>query len=293
MRSTMPTSAPAGEVMAVDTDTMEPREHGDSKAAAFFDLDRTIISGSSVFVFGWVAYRNGLVSNAELAKDTANAARFKVAGAGDERTEAVKNRVLEAIEGVPVDTLTGLADEIIPRLLDDVRREARGLIDLHSAAGRDTYIVSASPVEIVGKFAEAMEMTGGLGTVADQADGIYTGELAQPFCYGEGKADAIRRVAEEEGYDLTRSYAYTDSIGDLPMLEVVGHPVAVNPDSSLEAVAYHRGWPIVEFSRRRKKVIKRTTASSSAILLAVVAYLLGRSHGRAALIRAGTRSAHN
>jgi HAD superfamily hydrolase (TIGR01490 family) len=255
------------------------------KAAAFFDLDRTIIAGSSVFVFGLVAYRAGMVSNADLAKDVAKAVNFKFSGAGDEKTEAVRQRVLDAIKGVPVEELTALADEIIPRLLDDVRREARGLIDLHAAAGRDTYIVSASPVEIVGRFAEAMDMTGGIGTVAEVEDGVYTGELAQPFCYGEGKAAAIERVALENGYDLTRSYAYTDSIGDLPMLEAVGHPVAVNPDRALETVAYHRNWPIVEFSRRRKRVVKRTTAGGGAVALGVVAYLLGRSHGRRAAER--------
>ena len=259
---------------------------GHATAAAFFDLDRTIISGSSVFAFGWVAYRNGLVSNSELMRDTTNAITFKLSGAGDERTEAVKNRVLDAISGVQVATLAALADDIIPRLLDDVRREARGLIDLHTAAGRDTYIVSASPVEIVGKFADAMEMTGGLGTVAASRHGVYTGELAEPFCYGDGKAVAMRKVAGEKGYDLTRSYAYTDSIGDLPMLEAVGHPVAVNPDRALEAVAFHRGWPIVEFSRRRKKVVKRTTASGGAVVLAVLAYALGRAHGRNAEQRA-------
>ena len=254
-------------------------------AAAFFDLDRTIIAGSSVFVFGIVAYRAGMVSNAELAKDAARAVSFKFSGAGDEKTEAVKQRVLEAIKGVPVEELTALADEIIPRLLDDVRREARGLIDLHTAAGRDTYIVSASPVEIVGRFAEAMDMTGGIGTVAEISDGVYSGELAEPFCYGDGKAIAIEKVAAERGYDLTQSYAYTDSIGDMPMLEAVGHPVAVNPDKALEAVSYHRGWPIVEFSRRRKRVVKRTTAGGGAILLAILAYLLGRSHGRLAAER--------
>ena len=252
----------------------------DTRAAAFFDLDRTIIAGSSVFVFGWVAYRDGMVPTMQLVKDATNAITFKLSGASDDKTDAVKNRILEAIEGVPVATLTALADEIIPRLLNDVRREARGLIDLHTAAGRDTYIVSASPVEIVARFAEEMEMTGGLGTVAEVTDGIYTGELAQPFCYGEGKAIAIQRIAEEQGYDLSKSYAYTDSAGDLPMLDAVGHPVAVNPDRALETLAYHRGWPIVEFSRTRKKVVKRTTAAAGAVGLAGVTYALGISQGK-------------
>jgi HAD superfamily hydrolase (TIGR01490 family) len=247
----------------------------DAKAAAFFDLDRTIIGGSSVFIFGLVAYKSGLVTKKELLTDARNAITFKMAGASDEKTDAVKDRILQAIEGVEVTTLTSMADQIIPKLMHDVRREARGLIDLHTDAGRDTYIVSASPIEIVGTFAEEMNMTGGLGTVAEIDNGIYTGELAQPFCYGEGKADALNRIASEMGYDLEASYAYTDSAGDLPMLDAVGHPVAVNPDNALETIAYHRGWPIVEFSRTKKKVIKRTTAAAGALALSGSSFALG------------------
>jgi HAD superfamily hydrolase (TIGR01490 family) len=246
-----------------------------SKAAAFFDLDRTIIAGSSMFTFGLVAYKSGLVTKRELLRDANNAVAFKMSGASDEKTDAVRDRILQAIEGAEVTTLTGMADEIIPRLMHDVRREARGLIDLHTDAGRDTYIVSASPIEIVGRFAEEMDMTGALGTVAEITDGVYTGKLAQPFCYGEGKAHALRRIAEEMGYDLEASYAYTDSAGDMPMLDAVGHPVAVNPDKALETIAYHRGWPIVEFSRTKKKVIKRTTAATGAVALAGSSFALG------------------
>lgn len=251
-----------------------------AKAAAFFDLDRTIIGGSSMFTFGWVAYRHGFVPTGELIKDAASAITFQLAGASDDKTEAVKQRILDAIAGVEVRALTDLGDEIIPRLLSDVRREARGLIDLHADAGRDTYIVSASPVEIVSQFAKEMEMTGGLGTVGETENGVYTGKLAEPFCYGEGKADALRKVAAEQGYDLSRSYAYTDSAGDLPMLDAVGHPVAVNPDRALESIAFHRGWPIVEFSRTRKKVMKRTTAVTGATVVAASAYAFGRGQGR-------------
>lgn len=255
------------------------------RAAVFFDLDRTIISGSSVFALGWAAYRAGMVTNRELVGDAANAATFLFAGASDEKTDAVKNRVLQAIKGVSVEHMAELGHQIIPRLQDEVRREARGLIDLHHAANRHTYIVSASPIEIVGGFAEAIGLTGGIGTVAAVEDGIYTGELAEPFCYGEGKAIAIRKIAEERGYDLRLSYAYTDSAGDLPMLEIVGHPVAVNPDRALEAIAYHRGWPVVEFSRTRKKVVKRTTAAIGATGIAGTAFAIGVAAGKRAAKR--------
>ena len=198
------------------------REETTPRAAAFFDLDRTIISGSSVFTFGYVAYTHGLLPRAELMKDLSSALIFKFAGASDEKSEAVKNRILDSIRGTKVDDLRHLGGEIIPRLLDGVRRESRGLIDLHHDAGRDTYIVSASPIEIISDFAAAMGMTGALGTVAEVVDGMYTGELAEPFCYGEGKAIAIEKLAAEKGYDLALCYSYSDSGSDLPMLESVG-----------------------------------------------------------------------
>ena len=127
-------------------------------------------------------------------------------------------------------------------------------------------------------------MKGALGTVSEIVDGVYTGRLAEPFCYGPGKALAMEKVARHEGYDLSRSYAYTDSISDLPMLESVGHPVAVNPDRRLEAVARERGWPIIEFNRTTKRVVKNTTAGVGAAALATGTYLLGRRHGRVGTI---------
>lgn len=238
-----------------------------------------------MFALGWAAYRAGIVSNRELMADATNAATFLFAGASDEKTDAVKDRTLQAIGGLSVQKMTELGEQIIPRLEKEVRREARGLIDLHHAADRDTYIVSASPIEIVGSFADAIGLTGGIGTVAAVENGVYTGELAEPFCYGEGKAIAIRKIAEKKGYDLRLSYAYTDSAGDLPMLEIVGHPVAVNPDRALETIAYYRGWAIVEFSRARKKVMKRTTAAVGAAGIAGAAFAVGLGAGRRAAAR--------
>lgn len=233
-----------------------------------------------MFTLGWVAYRNGMMSTRQLARDAASAVAFKLAGASDEKSAGVRDQVLAAVTGVALADLRGLGDDILPRLLDNVRRESRGLIDLHHAAGRDTYIVSASPIEVIEDFAVAMGMKGALGTVSEIVDGVYTGRLAEPFCYGPGKAHAMRQIAERENYDLTRSYAYTDSISDLPMLESVGHPVAVNPDRKLEAVARERGWPIIEFNRTTKRVVKSTTAGVGAAALATGTYVLGRRHGR-------------
>jgi HAD superfamily hydrolase (TIGR01490 family) len=255
----------------------EPRT---ANAAAFFDLDRTLISGSSAFSFGIAAWRNDLIPTGELVSDAVNALTFKLVGATDERSEAVRDRILHAVEGAEQEQLLALNEEIIPRILERVRPESRGLIEMHHEAGRETWIVSASPIELVDPLAKALGMTGGIATTSEVVDGRYTGRLLGPFVYGEGKAEAIRTLAEERGYDLRLSYSYSDSASDLPMMELVGHPVAVNPDRPLESVAHQRGWPMVIFSRRTKKVVKSTTASAGAVALATTTYLLGRRHGR-------------
>ena len=151
---------------------------------------------------------------------------------------------------------------------------------MHRKAGRDTYIVSASPSELVAPLAQALGMTGGIGTVAEVVDGIYTGALVGPFCYGEGKVEAINEVVGWEGYELDRCYGYSDSASDLPMLELVGHPVAVNPDAPLARIAHARGWPTVTFSRKRKTVVRGSSAAAGAAALAGAAFVAGVRTGR-------------
>ncbi|HEX9889124.1 MAG TPA: HAD-IB family hydrolase [Nitriliruptorales bacterium] len=261
-----------------------------SRAAAFFDLDNTIISGSSVFYFGLAAWRDGMIPTGQLVRDGWNNVTFKLFGASDEGSEAIRDRILEAVAGVEQSRLIGLTEQIIPRVLQKVRPEAKGLLDMHAAAGRDRYLISASPVELVAEVAKDLGLEGGIGTESEvDASGCYTGNLVGPFTYGPGKAEAIEKLAAEKGYDLRLSYAYSDSASDLPMLEMVGHPVAVNPDSALESVAHQRGWPIVVFARRTKLVVKTTTAVTGAIGLATGTYLLGRRHGRIQAEAAGLR----
>jgi HAD superfamily hydrolase (TIGR01490 family) len=250
------------------------------RGAAFFDLDRTLISGSSAVDFGIVAWRNQLIPTQALLRDAGNALAFRLAGASDEKSVSTRDRILEAVAGIRQEDLLGLNEEIIPRVLAKVRPESKGLIDMHHEAGRDCYIISASPVELVEPLASALGMEGGIGTRSATEDGIYTGQLDGPFCYGDGKREIIEDVAGQRGYDLRLSYAYSDSVSDLPMLELVGHPVAVNPDSPLEAVAHQRGWPIVEFARRRKRVVRAATAGVGAAAVAAGSYALGRRHGR-------------
>jgi HAD superfamily hydrolase (TIGR01490 family) len=244
--------------------------------AAFFDLDRTLIAGSSAFVFGIAAWRADVVPTREFVRDAIGAVTFRLRGAGDDAVGAVRERILRAVIGRRQQDILDLNETVLPKLLESVRPEARKLLDLHHARGRRTYIVSAAPVELVEPLAQALGMTGGLGTrgVVDE-DGIYTGELAGPFCYGPGKVEAIEDLARWEGFDLSRCFAYSDSASDLPMLDAVGHPVAVNPDAELGAIAAERGWPVVIFSRRTKQMVRRTTAGVGAVALAGASFAAG------------------
>jgi HAD superfamily hydrolase (TIGR01490 family) len=250
-------------------------------AAAFFDLDRTLISGSSAFTFGVTAWRNDLVPTSQFARDALGAVLFRLSGATDGKTEQTRDRILGAIKGIPQADLIALNAVIMPKLLERVRPEAHALIEMHRRAGRDTYIVSASPAELVAPLAQSLGMTGGIGTVAEVVDGVYSGELVGAFCYGDGKVEAIRDLERWDGYDLERCYGYSDSASDLPMLEVVGHPVAVNPDGALERVAHERGWPVVTFSRKRKTVVRASSAGVGALALAGATFAAGVRLGQA------------
>ncbi len=253
---------------------------GSGPSAAFFDLDRTLISGSSAFTLALQGRKTGIIPNREFARDAVGAATFKLLGASDGTTDEVRARILKAVTGMKQSDLQALNSEVLPRLLARLRPEARRLLDQHRRAGRDTYIVSAAPQEIVEPLAHSLGMTSGIGTRSVVVDGLYTGELDGPFCYGAGKVEAIGELADWHGYDLSQCYAYSDSASDLPMLEAVGHPVAVNPDGRLERHARRNGWPIVIFSQRTKSVIRRTAVSVVTVGIAGASFAAGTLLGR-------------
>jgi len=249
-------------------------------SAAFFDLDRTLISGASAFPFAVEAWRAGLVTNREIARWTFAALTFLLTGdKGQDVSDNARSEFLGKVAGVSVEQLDAVAREMLPNLVNDIRPESKKLLLMHHDAGRETWIVSASPQKIVEPLAQALGMDGAIGTRGTVVEGHYTDQLDGPFVYGEGKAVAIRALAEERGYDLEKSYAYSDSISDLPMLETVGHPVAVNPDGELERIAYERGWPIVIFARRTKRAIVLGSAATLATGGMVASYFIGRHHG--------------
>lgn len=250
-------------------------------SAAFFDLDRTLISGSSAFVLGIAAWRGKLVPTHQFVRDAFSALSFVLSGADDDTSANVRDRILGAVTGVRLDDLVALNAEIVPKLIDRVRPESMRLIEQHREAGRATYIISASPVELVEPLAKALGMTAGIGTRSKIVEGTYSGELDGPFCYAEGKVEAIADIAARENFDLERCWAYSDSASDLPMLRAVGHPVAVNPDAKLERMAGQEGWPIVEFHQRSKAVIRRTTQAVGAVGLAAGGFATGIKWARA------------
>lgn len=250
-------------------------------AAAFFDLDRTLIAGASVFPLAVEGWRAKLLSNAEILKIAAEAAAFVLTGdTGEGKSEQVRSNILRRVAGLPVETMDEVGRELLPKLVTRVRPESKLLIERHRHAGRDTWIISASPQELVAPLAGALGMTGAVGTQGAIVDGRYTGELDGPFIYGEGKATAIRRLAEEHDYDLTQCFAYSDSVSDLPMMELVGHPVAVNPDSELAEHVRTHGWATVHFARRSRQAIAIGGISALVTGASVAFYLLGRRHGR-------------
>jgi HAD superfamily hydrolase (TIGR01490 family) len=226
-------------------------EGGDSRprGAAFFDLDRTLMAGSSAYHFGRAVYKAGRLSRRQIARDAFAQLRFRLRGSTDAGVNMLLDRVMEAIEGRRVadlarlraDTLAGILPRVYPKMIEVVRE--------HQDAGRPCYIVSAASQEMVEVLAPVLAMEGAIGTRSEVLDGVYTGRLDGPFVYGEGKATALRELAAAERYDLEASYAYSDSISDLPMLEAVGHPVAVNPDAELTELARREGWEILRFEK--------------------------------------------
>ena len=219
-------------------------------SAAFFDLDGTLIPGSANIPLAWVAFRAGMVTPRELVHDLRHGVSFLVQGATDERSETVRDRILGAVAGRPAADVIALSEHVVEDLVASITPPMRAVLAEHADAGRDRVVLSASPTEIVSRLADAAGLEMGTGTSSEvDSEGRYTGRLAGPFCYREGKAQVLREVARERGYDLAGCYAYTDSISDLPMLEAVGHPVVVNPEPALRELAEQRSWPIVETAR--------------------------------------------
>src|SRR5918999_2070374 len=218
-------------------------------AAAFFDLDKTLIEGSSAFHFGRAAYKNGMLSRRQLARDAWANVKFRLRGSNDADTDALRQRILDALAGQRVIDLQRLGPDVLAGILPLLYREVLREAYAHQDAGRPAYIVTAASQELADVLAHVLVLDGGIGMRSEVRDGVYTGRPDGPFTYREGKAEAIREIAARKGIELSASYAYSDSESDLPMLRAVGHPVAVNPDRELQRVARAEGWQIMRFDK--------------------------------------------
>jgi HAD superfamily hydrolase (TIGR01490 family) len=218
--------------------------------AAFFDLDKTIISRSSSLALSRPMYRAGLVSRGQLLRGAYAQMVYLLVGADEKKMERLKEGMLALTRGWDRVQVEELVRDVILEVIDPyVYQEALDLMELHRSEGRRIYIVSSSPEEVVRPLAAHFGVSGVIATRAEVDEtGRYTGEL-EFYCYGEQKAEAVRELAERVGIDLDRSYAYTDSITDLPLLEAVGNPIAVNPDRELRRAAEERDWPVRDFHR--------------------------------------------
>lgn len=251
--------------------------------AAFFDLDKTIISTSSSLALSRPMYRAGMVSRSALVRGAYAQLAYLLVGADEKKVDKLKDSLLAMTRGWNRAEVERLVHDVIIDVIDPfVYMEALDLMELHRAQGRKIYIVSSSPEEIVRPLARHFGVTGVIATRAEVGeDGTYTGELAF-YSYGASKGEAIRELAESTGLDLEGSYAYSDSSTDIPMLEAVGNPVAVNPDRELRRTAEARGWKIRDFRRPvrlRTRIASRVPRPNPPIAavvgVAAVAAILG------------------
>jgi len=220
-----------------------------SRPAAFFDLDKTIIARSSTLAYAKPFYRGGLINRRAVLRSAYAQFVFMAGGADHDQIERMRAYLSGMCTGWDVQQVKDIVAETLHDLIDPmVYDEAVGLIEEHHLAGRDVVIVSTSGAEVVEPIGEMLGADHVVATTMLAQDGHYTGEIGT-YVYGPSKAEAVQRLAATEGYDLTRSYAYSDSVTDLPMLESVGHPHAVNPDKALRRIAVERGWPVLDFSR--------------------------------------------
>jgi HAD superfamily hydrolase (TIGR01490 family) len=249
------------------------------RQAAFFDLDKTIIATSSTTAFSRELRTEGMLTNADALRTAYAQFLFMVGGADARQTNRMRDAIAQTITGWDAARVRAIVEETVQEHIDPVvYHEALRLIRAHQSNGRDVVVVSASGGEVVEPIARLLGANGSIDSEMEVVDGRYTGKIRM-YCFGPQKAKAIRALAEERGYDLSRCYAYSDSITDAPMLDAVGFGYAVNPDRAMARVAARHGWGVLRFvrpvalreSRRRRNVAIGGLAAAAVIAVAVVA----------------------
>jgi HAD superfamily hydrolase (TIGR01490 family) len=242
----------AGAASAAAARTVEPRAD-DPTAAAFFDVDNTIMRGASIFHLARGLYRRKFFTYRDLARFAWQQARFIAVGENLTQLAQIRDRALRFVAGHTVAEITAIGEQVWEEsMAAKVWPGTRALARRHLDDGQRVWLVTATPVEVASVIASRLGLTGALGTVAEHVDGVYTGRLIGEPLHGEAKAEAVRALALREGLDLSRCAAYSDSAHDIPMLSLVGCPVAVNPDVRLRAHARAAGWQVRDYRRGRR-----------------------------------------
>jgi HAD superfamily hydrolase (TIGR01490 family) len=234
----------------------QPLIHEDPTAAAFFDLDNTVIQGASLFYLAKGLYRRDFFPTRVILKGLWLHAYFRLIGREKARhIEDVRNVTLGFIAGRLVSEVEAVGQEIYEEsIASRIWPGTRAIAQEHLDVGQQVWLVTAAPVELAGVIAARLGLTGAVGTTAEHVDGVYTGRLKGELLHGPAKAEAVRSLAGEHGLDLARSFAYSDSYNDLPMLSLVGHPCAINPDGRLRSHAEENDWQIRDYRTGRKAV---------------------------------------
>jgi len=268
--------------MTTTSTTRDPDARVRTGGAALFDVDKTLLPGSSMYLFARGLSRHGFYTMRDIAGFAFGQLVFRLTGAeGRKGMEAAREQALAFVEGKRRDDLTQIGHDIVvevigPRIYPGMRR----VIDEHHERGDRTYLVTAAPRELAEGIATYLGMDGALGTEAELVDGTYTGRLLGPVLHGPAKLDAVVRLAAEHGFDLRASSAYSDSVNDRPLLEGVGRPVAVNPDRYLRDLAAERGWPVQDFRRRRRLWLVWLPTGLAAGVTTALATVTGRRLAR-------------
>jgi HAD superfamily hydrolase (TIGR01490 family) len=247
----------AGEASAAVAEVDQPAPVPDPAAAAFFDVDNTLMRGASIYHFARGLAARGMFGPRDLARLTWGQFAFRMRGSENaDHIDAAREAALAFVAGHSVADIVRLGEEIYDdTMADRIWEGTRELTQRHLQAGQRVWLVTATPVELANILARRLGLTGALGTVSESADGVYTGKLVGGLLHGDAKAAAVRALARREGLDLSRSSAYSDSFNDMPMLELVGHPNVVNPDADLLAEARRRDWPVHDFRYGRRATL--------------------------------------
>ncbi|HVD27684.1 MAG TPA: HAD-IB family hydrolase [Mycobacteriales bacterium] len=270
-------SAAAAQVEAALQVPLEPR------AAAFFDVDNTVMQGASIFHLARGLYARDFFTARDIGKFAWQQTKFRVVGREDMgNVHEARETALSFAAGHTVAELTTIGEEVFDEVMaTKVWPGTRALAEMHLDAGQRVWLVTATPVEVATVIATRLGLTGALGTVAETEDGVYTGRLVGEILHGEAKAAAVTALARREGLDLGACSAYSDSANDIPMLSLVGHPCAINPDSRLRAHAREHGWRVRDYRTGRKAVkVGVPTAAAAGALAGALAAASARRKSR-------------